>query len=105
MIFPCTSGAIILQVVLFAFVNAYIIKNCLDIFKSKWVFLLYIPFLLFHTIFYTYYANRPIMFGILYLFLIMYLIINYQKKENFNNKKLLFISIITAILSVEFSFI
>ena len=100
MIFPCTSGAIILQVVLFAFVNAYIIKNCLDIFKSKWVFLLYIPFLLFHTIFYTYYANRPIMFGILYLFLIMYLIINYQKKENFNNKKLLFISIITAILSV-----
>lgn len=100
MIFPCTSGVIILQVFLFAFVSAYIIKNCYDIFKSKWVYLLYLPFLLFHTIFYVYYPNRPIMFGILYLLLVMYLVIDYKKRIEFSNKKLLFIAILTAILSV-----
>lgn len=98
MIFPCTSGAIILQTILFGIICSYIVKNCFDIFKNKLVYLLYVPFFLFHTIFYTFFANRPIMYGICYLFLIMYLIIENKRKSNFNFKKLIFISFVTAVV-------
>lgn len=98
MIFPCTSGAIILQTILFGIVCSYIIKNCFDIFKSKLVYLFYIPFFLFHTIFYTFFANRPVMYGICYLFLIMYLVIEKKKNNSLDFKKLLFIAFVTAIV-------
>lgn len=98
MIFPCTSGAIILQTILFGIICSYIVKNCFDIFKNKLVYLLYVPFFLFHTIFYTFFANRPIMYGICYLFLIMYLIIENKKNNDFNFKKLIFISFVTAVV-------
>lgn len=98
MIFPCTSGAIILQMFLFGIVCSYIVKNCFDIFKSKIVYFLYLPFFLFHTMFYVFYANRPITYGVCYLFLIMYLIIEKKKNSDFNFKKLIFIAFVTAIV-------
>lgn len=98
MLFPCTSGAIILQIILFGIINSYIIKNFLDIYKSKLVYLLYIPFFMFHTIFYVFYANRPVTYGICYLLLVSLLIIDMKKKSKLTNKKLIFISLLTTIV-------
>lgn len=97
MLFPVPSGAIILQTILYGIVCSYIIKNCFDIYKSKWIYLMYLPFFLLHTIFYTFYANRPIMYSAFYLLIVMYMIFEYKKKKKYNIKKILFLSIITAI--------
>ena len=99
MLFPCVSGAIILLVILFGIVVSFIIKNFYDIYKSKWVYLLYIPFFLPHTLFYTFFANRPIMFGICYSLLIVLLIIDKLKENKLTKFKLLFLAILTAIVS------
>jgi len=99
MLFPCASGAIILQIILFSAIISYIIKNMKDIFKSNLVYLFYIPFFIFHTIFYVLFANRPVMFGITYLLLIAIFTIDKLNKTNINNKKLFLIAFITAIVA------
>lgn len=98
MLFPCTSGPVILLSILFSVVYSYIIKNLFDIYKTKLVYLFSIPFILFHTLFYVYYANRPIMFGVLYLLLISILIFDYISQNKLTTKKLIFISILTAVV-------
>ncbi len=99
MLFPCVSGAIILQTIIFGIVFSYIITNCYEIYNSKSVYLLAIPFFLFHTIFYTFFANRPIMYGIFYLLLISIIVIDYLKKNNeLKITKLLVIAILTSIV-------
>ncbi len=97
MLFPVPSGAIILQTILYGIVCSYIVKSCFDIYKSKWVYLMYLPFFLFHTIFYTFYANRPIMYSAFYLLIVMYMIFEYKKNRKYSIKKIVFLSIMTAI--------
>lgn len=99
MLFPCASGAIILQVILFGIVCSYIIKNLFDIYNSKIVYLMYIPFFMFHSVFYAMFANRPVMFGISYLLLISIFVIDKIKKNKLNTEKMILILLLTGIVS------
>lgn len=96
-LFPVPSGAIILLMIYMSIAVSYIVKNTFDIFKSKWCYLMYVPFFLPVTIFYTLYANRPIMYGITYLLLFSTLIFDRLKEKKLSFKKILVISLLCGI--------
>lgn len=98
MLFPIPSGAIILLVIFHGVVFSYIFKNFMDIYKSKWVYLLLIPFFMLHTLFYTFFANRPIMFGLAYLLLISILVIDKIKNNTLTTKRLLVLVFFTGVV-------
>ena len=97
-LFPVTSGAIILQLILMSITVGYIVKNSMDIFKSKKCYILYVPFFLPVTIFYTLYANRPITNGILYLLLISIWIFDYLKKNKLTKSKFILLCLLIGIV-------
>ena len=98
MLFPIPTGAPFLVSILFGITFSYIAKNFYDIYKSKLVYLFLIPFFMFHTLLYTFYANRPIMFGISYLLLISIILIDKIKQNKLTTKKLISIAILTGIV-------
>lgn len=99
-LFPVLSGAIILQLIYMAIVVSYIVKNTFDYFKnSKWCYLVYLPFFLPVTIFYTLYANRPIMYGITYLLLVAICLFDYLNKKKLSKLKFLILALLIAIVS------
>lgn len=98
-LFPTVSGPIILQILLMSCVVSYIVKNSFDYFKnSKLCYLLYVPFFLPVVIFYTMYVNRPVTYGMLYLLLITIWLFDYLNKKELTLKKLLFLSLLIAIV-------
>lgn len=99
-LFPILSGAIILQLIYMSVVVSYIVKNTFDYFKnSKWCYLVYLPFFLPVTIFYTLYANRPVMYGITYLLLFAICLFDYLNKKKLSKLKFLILALLIAIVS------
>ncbi len=99
-IFPCLSGAIILQLVYMSVVVSYISKNIFDIFhEKKFCYIIYLPFFLPVTIFYTLYANRPIMFGITYLLVVSIVMFDYLKKKKLSTMKMIVLFFLIALVS------
>jgi len=100
MLFPCASGAIILLTICFGIVAGYVVKRTFDVTNGKKIaYIMYIPFILLNTLFYTFFANRPIMVGIFYLLLISILIFDKIEKKELTNLKLCIIVILTGILA------
>ncbi len=100
MIFPVPSGAILLQVIMFCIVISYITKNTFELFNNKKIcYLIYLPLFLMHTLFYVYFANRPIMFGIAYLFLISILVFDYLFKNKLTTKKLIILIVLNGVVA------
>ena len=98
MLFPIPPGAPFLTSILFGITFSYIAKSIYDIYKSKLIYLLLIPFFMFHTLLYTFYANRPIMFGVSYLLLISIIIIDKIKQNKLTTKKFISLAILTGIV-------
>ena len=99
-IFPVPTGAIILLVLSFGITVAYIVKRSFDIFKgNKWTYLMYFPFIMLHTVWYTFFANRPVIFGIYYLLLISIIVFDKIQEKSLTTKKLLTLAILTAIVA------
>ncbi len=98
MLFPVPSGAIILLTIFFGIIFSYLTKNLYDIYKSKLVYLILIPFFMLNTLFYTFFANRPIIFGIAYLLLISIILLDKIKKKNLTTKKLIVLMLLTGIV-------
>ncbi len=99
MLIPVASGAIVVLTIIFGITFSYILKNLNDIYKSKITYLLIIPFFMLNTLFFTFYANRPIMFGVTYLLLISIILIDKIKNNSLTNKKLFALMILTGITS------
>lgn len=100
MIFPCPSGAIILQTIFFGIVASYITTNTLEVTKnSKISYLMYLPFIFLHTIFYTFYVNRPVIVGTLYLLLVCILVFDKIKEKKLSTSKFWSIVLIVALLT------
>lgn len=81
MLIPYPIGVEIIQIILASSVVSYIVYELDTIFKSKFVYLAFIPFFLPLTIFYTIYANRPCFYGIFYLLYFVILFFTFIKKE------------------------
>ena len=97
-IFPVLSGAIILQLIYMSVIFSYILKNMLDYFHhSKWCYLIGILFFLPVTVFYTLYANRPVLFGMTYLLMVAIALFDYINKRSFSWSKFLLLSFLLAI--------
>lgn len=98
MLFPIPAGASFLVAILFGLVFSYIAKNLYDIYKSKLIYLLLIPFFMLHTLLYTFYANRPIVFGVSYLLLISIIMIDKIKQNKLTTTKFISLAILTGIV-------
>lgn len=99
-LFPTFSGAIVLQMLFMSIVVGYLSKRTFDYFKnSKWCYLIYVPFFLPVTVFYTFYCNRPIMCGITYLLLISICLFDYLNNKKLSKKKFFLLAILAAIIS------
>lgn len=97
-LFPVPSGAIILQIIFMGVIVSYIVKNTFDVFNnSKWCYLMYFPFFMLIIIFYTLFANRPVMFAIAYILLMFIFFFDYKKKSKLTKSKFLFLCILIGI--------
>ncbi len=98
MIFHVFSSPVILTMLLSVFVFSELICRTNKIFKKKYGYYLLILAFLPHTVFYNYYPNRPIIVGLLYLYLFGNLIFDYYEKKRIDNKRILLYLGISAFL-------
>ena len=102
MLIPLPVAPVIMQILLSAVVFSYVAEKtritfCLG---NKRIWILLVPFVLAHSIFYILYPNRPIIFGLLALSLYVTLFCDYYRRQNFVNSKIIVaIAFVTAVLS------
>ena len=99
MLFPTTSAPVILNILISGGVFAYIVSRLRQRFKTRWVWLAIIPFLLPHTLFYLFYPNRPVVFGLVFILLFSILLFDYLAKIKLSKEKFITILCMTAFLA------
>lgn len=102
MIIPLPVAPIILQILFSASVFAYISQKTMLTFKfeKKFAWLMITPFILFHSIFYILYPNRPILFGLIVLAIFVTLFCDFYKKPIITKLKMFLLVSMTAVVSI-----
>lgn len=100
MIIPFPAGFVFIQVSIISSIVGYILYKFSLILNEKIVYILYIPFMLFATIDQNLYPLRSTMFTYLELLLFCKMIFIYKNKERISNTNILFMIILSSIVSV-----
>ena len=82
--FPSMATITLIQLLIICSIFAYIMKNLMELYHSKWIYLMYIPALLLPVIDGNLFTLRSTLVGWFFLLLLFQLFFSYQRKKQFN---------------------